>query len=343
VSGTRRRRIVVALGVVILLAGGLAGGAWLYLRSIGVLGDSDPAGRVEVVVPRGSSAADIGELLEDEGVIASALGFRITAYLEGGAENIQAGRYDLERNLTARDALAALMDGPVLDVVMVTFPEGSWLTDFARLLADETHLSRRRFLRLARSGAVRSTLQPRSVDTLEGLLWPATYEIVEHDDERSVLARLVAEFEERVATLDLSEAAALGYGPYEVVIIASMIEAEAKVPRERAKIASVIYNRLDAGMPLGIDATIAYAVGRRGGSLTNSDLAVDSPYNTRRYAGLPPTPIGASGQASLEASARPARTDLLYYVLADCDGHHAFSDSYEQFLEDKAAYQRLDC
>jgi UPF0755 protein len=341
---TRRGRVVIALGVLALFAGGLAAGGFAYLRAIGLVGDSDPSGRVEVVVPRGASAADIGKLLEDRGVIPSAWGFRVAAYLEGSGGDIQAGRYILHRNLTARDALRALVGGPgVVDFVTVTFPEGSWLTDFARALGEQTHLSASKFLRLARSSAVRSSLQPESVETLEGLLWPSTYQIVERDDERSVLRRLVTEFEDRAAEIGPARGGAVGRSTYEVVIVASMIEAEAKVQTERAKIASVIYNRLEAEMPLGIDATIAYAVGRRGGSLTSQELAVDSPYNTRLHVGLPPTPIGAPGSASLRAAIRPAQTELLYYVLRDCRGRHAFSDSYEEFLQDKAAYKALEC
>jgi len=116
--------------------------------------------------------------------------------------------------------------------------------------------------------------------------------------------------------------------------VASLIEAEAKVDEDRAKISRVIYNRLAEPMSLGIDATVYYALGRRGGALTESDLAVDSPYNTRRFAGLPPTPIALPGRASLEAAINPEPGPWLYYVLADQSGVHTFSESYDQFLDD---------
>jgi UPF0755 protein len=325
----------------LVAVGGGAGMWWLY--SIGLAGDSEPRARVEVVVPGGASASQIGALLEHKGVVRSALGFRLATYLEGSEGAIQAGRYLLHRNLTARDALAALAEGPRVDFTTVTFPEGSWLTDFARILEEHTKLSGKAFLRLARSGKVRSRLQPRGVDTLEGLLWPSTYQVVADDTVRTVMGRLVAELEDKVAGLDLARVDEDGYTAYDAVVIASMVEAEAKLPQDRAKIAAVIFNRLRAEMPLGIDATVAYAVGKRHGGLTGADLAVDSPYNTRRVTGLPPTPIGAPGLASLRASAHPAAGDWLYYVVSDCKGHHAFSTSYAEFLAAKSRYQDLEC
>jgi UPF0755 protein len=122
-----------------------------------------------------------------------------------------------------------------------------------------------------------------------------------------------------------------------------MVEAEAKVDKDRPKIAEVIYNRLQQGIRLGIDATISYALGHHVAALTRSDLAVDSPYNTRLRTGLPPTPIGAAGLASLQAAAAPATGDLLYYVVADCRGHHFFSADYDAFLRAKARYEALTC
>ncbi|CAN5639551.1 endolytic transglycosylase MltG [soil metagenome] len=342
-SLTRRGRVVVALGIVAAFALGLVGGSFLYLRSIGLVGHGDPGRKVALVIPQGASASRIGELLEQRGVVPSALGFRLAAYLEGGGGDIQAGRYRLPRDLSARGALAALGRGPRVEFVTVTFPEGSWLTDFARIAAASTDLSRARFLRVARSSEVRSKVQPRSVASLEGLLWPSTYQVDEEDTERSVIERLVAELEAQLSRVDIREARARGYEPYDVVVIASMIEAEARVAGDRSRIAAVIYNRLDEGMPLGIDATVLYAVGKRGGVLTTSDLDIDSPFNTRRYAGLPPTPIGAPGLASLQAAGAPAEGPWLYYVLADCAGHHAFSTDYDDFLADKAAYQALEC
>lgn len=341
---TRRGKVIVGLGVVAFFLGCLLLIAYLYGRSIGVFGSSDLGEPVSLRIPQGATAEEIGTILERNDVIRSALGFRIALYLEGGFEDIQAGRYELFEGMVARDAIEALTQGALADeFVTVTFPEGSWLTDFARILQRNTHISGAEFLELVETGTVRSRYSPTGIDTQEGLLFPSTYQIIERDDARSVAERVIGEFDRRLDALDFSGVEAFGISPYEAIIVASMIEAEAKVGEERVMIARVIYNRLDQGIALGIDATVNYALGEHKEVLTQSDLAVDSPYNTRLYPGLPPTPIGAPGEASLQAAVAPAAGDWLYYVLEDCDGHHAFSESYDEFLRNKARYQALDC
>lgn len=342
---TRRGRLVMFIGILLLVLAVPAAAATVYLRSIGLWGASEPGERVEVVISKGASVNEIGQRLEDAGVVKSAFGFRLATFLEEGAENIQAGRYELPIGLTARDALEQLLaTGPAgQEYVEVTFPEGSWLTDFAAVLDRKTHISGDEFLRLVTNGRIRSQYQPNGVQSLEGLLFPSTYQIVEKDDARSVAQRLANEFEKRAVEIGLDGAEELGVTPYEAVTVASMIEAETFLDSERAMIAAVIYNRLEQGIPLGIDATVLYALGEHKQDLTSSDLAIDSPYNTRVVEGLPPTPIGAPGVASLRAALNPADGDWLYYVLADCNGSHAFSVEYEDFLADKAAFQALEC
>lgn len=343
-SLTRRGRVVTALGILLGAVVVAAGGGFMYLRSIGVGSQSDPGKKIEVVIPSGSTAESIGKLLEERGVIESAFGFRVAAYLEGGAEKIQAGRYEIATGLSAGDALERLLaDGPIVEFVTVTFPEGSWLTDFARILDEKTHISGDEFLKLVSNGKIESQYRPEGIDTMEGLLFPSTYQIVEKDTAGSVATRLAGEFEEQVDSLDFSRAEDLGVTPYEVVTVASMIEAEAVLDEERPMVARVIYNRIEEDMALGIDATVQYAIGKHKEELTVSDLAVDSPYNTRKYPGIPPSPIGAPGLASLEAALDPAEGPWLYYVLNDCEGHHAFSESYDEFLENKAVYRSLEC
>ncbi|HEX2296099.1 MAG TPA: endolytic transglycosylase MltG [Actinomycetota bacterium] len=343
-SLTRRGRVVVLLAVLALIVALPAGAAAIYLRSIGVFGTSHPGRTVELVVPKGAGVETIGKLLEEHGVIESAFGFRIAAYLEGGAGDIQAGRYEIATGLTAKDALAELIENPpVAESVSVTFPEGLWLEDFARILEEETDLSGDRFLKVLSNGKVRSKLLPDGEDSHEGLLFPSTYEVGEDHDEVDVARLLVEQMEKQVAPLDFSVAESMGYSRYEALVIASMVEAEAKLDSERPKVARVIYNRLEIGEKLGIDATVNYAIGDHKLDLTVSELAIDSPYNTRLYPGLPPTPIGAPGAEALQAAAAPADGEWLFYVLADCDGRHAFSETYDEFLQDKAAYEALGC
>ena len=344
-SLTKRGRLIVVLGVFLAVLGTPVLAANIYLRSVGVWGSSDRGEAVQVAIPKGAGVSEIGAILEERGVIKSAFGFRIATFVGEGAEDIQAGEYQMPRGLTAGDALDWLLGNKPVgeEFVNVTFREGLWLEDFAAVLDRDTNLSGDAFLDLATSGEVRSKYQPEGAETLEGLLFPSTYQVVEKDTERKVLERLVAEFENQAGTLDFSPARQLNLTRYDVVIVASMIEAETRVDSERSKVAQVIYNRLREGMALGIDATVIYALGEHKQSLTQSDLEIDSPYNTRRFPGLPPTPIGAPSLASLEAALNPADGDWLYYVLADCERNHAFSSSYDEFLENKSNYQSLDC
>ena len=345
-SLTRRGRAVLILFVLFVLLVVPVAGGFVYLRSIGFLGDSDPGDKVKVVIPKGAGTQTIGKVLEESGVIESALGFRLATYFGGGVEDVQAGRYEIPTGLTAKDALAALIEsGPLgAEFVTVTFPEGSWLIDFAQRVGEATHLSERKFLDIVENGEVPSDYKPDEVTTLEGLLFPSTYQVVKKDTEESLAAELVQEMEKQLAKLDFeAKAEALGLTPYEALIVASMIEGEASVGGDRDKIARVIYNRLEQGIALGIDATIIYALGEHRTELFESDLAIDSPYNTRLVQGLPPTPIGAPGLESLEAAVNPAEGEWLYYVLSDCAGNHAFSEDYDDFLNDKNAYQALEC
>ncbi len=187
---------------------------------------------------------------------------------------------------------------------------------------------------------------PARTPNLEGFLFPATYEIYASEPASRLVSRQLSAFEENFGAAQVRRAKALGITSYQLLIIASMVEREAQVPSDRPKIAAVIYNRLRAGMPLGIDATIYYAVEQQKhiatytGELTESDLHIDSPYNTRLHTGLPPTPISNPGVASIEAAAHPAHVSYLYYVAgADGCGEQVFSDTEAQFESDVAAYK----
>lgn len=340
---TTKGKVFVVFAVLGGLLLAVAAGGYLYMRSIGVYGESNPGKKIAFEIPQGSSASAVGELLESEGIISSAMGFRIAAYLDGGFEKIQAGEYELRTGLTARDALAALIEtGPKgEETFSLTFQEGLWLIEMAEKISSETDLSGDKFLSLLESGKVTSPLLQEG-GTMEGLLFPSTYSFFVKANERDIAQKMVDEMSTRAEALGLANND-FGLTPYEVIIVASMIEAETRKDDERPMVARVIYNRLEQGIPLGIDATYLYALKERNRSLTVSDLAIESPYNLRTNAGLPPTPIGAPGQASLEAAMNPAEGEWLFYVLADCEGNHAFSETNDEFLQDKAAYQALSC
>jgi UPF0755 protein len=187
---------------------------------------------------------------------------------------------------------------------------------------------------------------PRDTPDLEGFLFPATYEVYAGSPAVRLVDEQLAAFRENFGRHEIARAHALHITPYQLLIVASMIEREALLPGDRAKIAAVVYNRLRLGMPLGIDATIYYALGQRAGSvgvpsqLTEADLHIDSPYNTRTHTGLPPTPISNPGAAAIDAAAHPAHASYLYYVNAPngC-GALVFSNTAAQFEAHAAAYQ----
>jgi uncharacterized YceG family protein len=179
----------------------------------------------------------------------------------------------------------------------------------------------------------------KDAKSLEGFLFPDTFELQRHAPASDLVQLQLEDFRRRVAGVNMSYARSKNLTTYDVVTIASMVEREAQLERERPLVAAVIYNRLHEGMPLGIDATIRFATGNYTEPLTESELATESPYNTRLNAGLPPGPIGSPGLASIEAAAHPAKVDYLFYVVkpGTC-GEHSFSSSEAEFEADVARY-----
>jgi len=309
----------------------VAGGFGIYRYATGASGPSRP---VAVEIPTGATSSDVGELLERQGVIRSSLAFRISAQLRGFGSDIQAGAYDLVTNMTIPDVFDVLEGGPLVDTVSLTVPEGLEVGEVAGE-AGTIGLDAEAFRRAATSG--RFSLPPylpEGAETVEGFLFPKTYEFsTEGLDEESVIERLLAQFVEEAESLDWGRAEDLGLTPYEVVIVASLVEREARVPGDRRKIAAVIYNRLREEMPLQIDATVQYALPEDNRELTFEDYEFDSPYNTYLHRGLPPTPIASPGLASLQAALEPADADYLYFLVVDQEtGRHAFAETYDEFL-----------
>jgi UPF0755 protein len=329
----RFRRVVLSMGVLAVIALlGVAAGGWWVLRQIDPGGTPGPA--ISVTIPEGASVGGIATLLHKQGVIGNNRIFKEYVRFKGeGADGrFQAGRYTFNRHSSMAEALAALRKGPVpLAFAQVTFPEGLRLTDIAARMTKGVNWFAPDRVQIALT-SVRSTYQPSDSTNLEGLVFPDTYRFAEGTDEQAAVTKIVAQFEQVAKDVQLDAGAArLGYTPYQVVTIASLIEREARVPEDRGKIARVIYNRLGADMRLDIDASTAYAVNAEGRALTQADLDVDSPYNTRRFKGIPPSPIAAPGRASLEAALHPTDGDWLYYVLANADGRHYFTNNLSDF------------
>jgi UPF0755 protein len=328
----RRMRRWVAVLLAVFVVGLLvlgAAGVWAY-RQINPSGP--PGEEVTFVVPQGASTQAIAQLLEDEGIVTDATVFRVYLRVRGGGP-FQAGEYRMRPNSDMGDVVSALSAGPVIRYDRLTVPEGYRLVDIADRVGRVERLSAERFLEIARSGGVRSAFQPEGVATLEGLLFPETYQIDEREDEEAIVRRMVSTLDQVATELGYEQARErVGLTPYETLIVASLVEAEARVPEDRAKIARVIHNRIQQGMLLQIDATVIYAIGERreDGRVLFSDLEVDSPYNTYRNPGLPPTPIAVPGRAAMEAAINPAEGSWLFYVKYEEDGTHAFSDTLEE-------------
>lgn len=230
--------------------------------------------------------------------------------------------------------LASRTTTPTYSVVV---PPGFTMAQIAARVGAIPGHSARAFLSLAESGAVRSPYEPAGVTKLEGLLFPATYTVTAGESDKQLLEAMVARFDQAARELGLSNApATVHVSPYQAVTVASLVEKEALLPGDRGKVATVVYNRLARGMKLQIDATVIYALGRPVTSVSAEDLQIDSPYNTYKVNGLPPTPIASPGVASLEAALHPTPGPWLYYVLVSRDGAMAFSETYAEQLQNEA-------
>jgi len=303
----------------------------------------DGTGAVAVTVPPGADAARIGELLAERGVVDSATFFQVNATVTGRRGKLRPGDYTLRRGMTYGAAVDALVEGPEVKVVKtvdVGVPEGLSIREAAPRVDRgplegsylKAALSRRTLERARALGA------PRRARSAEGFLFPATYTLVDGAPARHLVDRQLAAFEENLSEVDLTAARRRNLTRYDVLIIASMIERETGVDRERRLIASVIYNRLRSGIPLGIDATIRYFENNWTKPLVQSELERDSPYNTRLNRGLPPTPIGNPGLAALKAAADPAKSGFIFYVAKPGTCGHAFSRTDAEFQADVQRY-----
>lgn len=340
----RRLRITGLVLVATLLLVGAAG-LWA-VHQLNPGGTS--AAAVNFTVNDGDTLRTISDRLEKEKYIVNSTVFRWYVGRNGGI-TVLPGYYAIKPHDSAGNIMRILNTPPAQTFSKVTFPEGFTLAQMAdRLQSKVAFMKAGQFLEAATDGSVSSTFLPEGVKSLEGLLFPDTYQISGDDTETRVLQRMVGLMERVGRQEKLDEARQrTGFSPYQVLIIASIIEREAKIDEDRAKIARVIYNRLAMKMPLEIDATLLY--GQPPDASVNALIKIDSPYNTYKRKGLPPSPISNPGRASIRAALAPAPNPLatdpvckglptgtqcqyLYYVLADADGRHVFAVTYAQHL-----------
>jgi len=316
----------------------VAGAAWFLLSLFQPFKGKGEGQRVRVVVPKGSTLGDIATLLQDRGVISSSGFFELRARLAGRSDGLKPGSYELREDMSYAAALDALERGVPPKIVVLTIPEGRSRAEIAGLVKGKLEGS---YMRASRRSP---TLDPRrykaaGAKSLEGFLFPATYELKKSQTMKDLVEEQLVAFKRNFATVDLRYARSKNLTPHDVLIIASMVEREAQLARERRLVASVIYNRLKQGINLGIDATIRYALRQWTEPLKDSELSFPSPYNTRTHAGLPPGPIGNPGLASIKAAAHPGRTNFLFYVVKPgACGEHAFAATDAEFQKDVRRY-----
>ena len=283
-----------------------------------------------MTIPQGSSLSQIADRLEQRGVIDDAGFFQLRARISGHSNDLRPGTYELRKDMSFVAALDALQEGVPPDVVQVSIPEGLSRKEIRPLTAG----LRGNYTRATRRSP---SLDPRDygakgTTSLEGFLFPATYELKKGQRVTRLREQQLAAFRRNFEKVDLSYAKRKNLNAYDVLVIASLIEREAMVAKERPIIASVIYNRLRNDIRLDIDATTRFAVDNWKRPLRVSELQNPSPYNTRVHPGLPPGPIGNPGLASIKAAARPAKTGFLFYVVkpGTC-GKHNFAKTDAEF------------
>jgi uncharacterized YceG family protein len=335
VLGPLRRHPFRIAGVVLALAV-----VW-FLWSLFQPFHGDGSGRVAVTIPKGASVSEVGDILGEEGVIDSSTFFQIRATLEGKRSDLYAGHFTLAHGMSYSAALDALSKPPVKRVTTVTIPEGYSRPQAAQLVEEDgvpgsytKATVRSKYLNPAQYGG-------KGAKSLEGFLFPDTFEMKPNAPVEDLVQLQLEDFKRRIEGVDMKYAESKNLTVFDVLTIASMIEREAGVAKQRKLVASVIYNRLHEGMPLGIDATIRFATGNYSEPLTESQLATGSPYNTRTNVGLPPGPINSPGLAAIEAAAHPAKTDYLFYVNDpnSCD-ELSFAKTEAEFEADVQKYEQ---
>jgi UPF0755 protein len=333
--------LIVGVVVLALIAGIVLGGRAIYNTVLGAPDyDGVGSGKVIVQIQSGDSARNIGDTLEAKGVVKSAKAFTKAAKADSMSSKLQPGFYQLHLKMAAAQALALLEDPKSRQRGRVTLPEGIPLATVVDRLVKFTELKREDIIAALGNPNVLG-LPSYAGNRPEGFLFPATYDIEPGTGAVNALLQMTEKFGEEAAAVDLEAGAAtLKLTPYQVVTIASLVEAETALDSDRAKVARVVLNRLAAGMPLQLDSTINYVRAEKRARLSLEDISVASPYNTYQHKGLPPTPINSPGLKALEAALAPAEGNWIYFITIDKAGHSLFTSSYQEFLAAKAKAQR---
>ena len=354
-SGRRRRGSNLKGCVAVLIAAAVVVGGFYFVVTRGVelirdqfssAEDFDGPGRGKVTfeVHEGDSLAAMGRNLKKQGVVASVQAFTEAAAAEPASTGIQVGFYRLQKEMPAADALEVLVEPDNILKNTVTVPEGLRVADIVDVLADKTDFSKAQYDKVL-ANPEGLGLPSYANGNAEGYLFPSTYDLGPKETPESILRGMVARWKQAADAADLEgRAEELGYTPAELMIVASLVEAEAARAEDRGKVARVIYNRLEGDETNGllqIDASVNYGLQQKlGVALTTEQLQQDTPYNTYTRPGLPPTPIEAPGDAAIAAAAAPTEGDWYYYVTTNLrTGETKFASTYNEFLGYKREFQ----
>lgn len=299
---------------------------------------------VEFTIPAGASTKDIAEILHSKGLISSKLFFRINSKLDGYDGTYMQGTYKIPLGTSEEDIMKTLQSGLVYnDSIKITIPEGYTAMQIAKTTEESGICTADEFIEEMNTGTFDfdfiSSLPDRQY-RLEGYLFPDTYFISETGGAHELIEKMLTRFDDIYNENIKSYVEKSDYTMDEIITIASIIESEIKADSERTIASAVIYNRLNSGMKLQMDATVQYAQGLRKEVVTSDDLSIDSPYNTYKVDGLPLGPISNPGKSSLIAAVTPDDNNYLYYVLKDrTSGEHFYTNDYNEFLKAKEQYK----
>jgi UPF0755 protein len=290
---------------------------------------------VEVEIKQGANLTQIAEMLAEKGIIDDAFVFRLYVQEQGKEKNLLPGTYRLITGDEYINILTVITAGEKQVIYKLTIPEGFTLNQIKeRIIADIPFVELQELESALDINTYKDSYEFLSdKTTLEGFLFPKTYDITVQYTAKNIIEMLITQYQLETQPLDWTYAADNNFSNYDILKIASLIEREAYIPDERPLISAVIYNRLKIDMLLQIDATVRYALDKWEGIVTYDDLEVDSPYNTYKYTGLTPTPICNPGLAAIKAALAPAAVDYLFYVVVDEKTHqHEFSKTFQEHV-----------
>jgi UPF0755 protein len=335
---SKKKKILIILGAVIVIA---FIAILIFWANIGKPLNPNDTQSISVEIESGYGTSQIADVLRSKGIIDNPKEFRLWSRIKGYDNQYKAGIYSLDPSMSFKD-IAEILVGGKISLVNFTIPEGYTIYQVADTLSERGLVDRETFVNLLENGTFDYSFldgAQQNKNHLEGYLFPNTYSVAEGSPAEEYINVMLKQFGIEVTEEYYKKAEELGLTMNEVITIASIIEREAVIDRERPLVASVIYNRLKIGMPLQMCSTVQYVLGEQKAVLSTADTQIASPYNTYLNTGLPPGPICSPGLASIDAALNPADTDYLYFVLSDkLDGTSKFSTDYAEFERNKSAY-----